>query len=318
MSSCEHCGTPGGAVPVYCPACGAALQGGDSAVGIYSPRTGDGGYDTYCSDCGWSGDIFPDSEQGEPAPEKGKASFDPEAAQRLREISRRAAEATHPEWRLGNYRGFQEDYDIETSEGGSLDGLMRGMFGRRADAEFAAHARSDIPWLLEEVSRLGERAGESAVDRSSEREEEPEVDTRGSTRRTGPERAAAIREKFARWDAEDRENPPEPLPPYDPPPRRRMEVDLRQLDEKLQDMEYAREVYAALAGNAWVREGDSGEVYECTARYAGALVAFLRARAEDYGDFFVDFGSPLKHGEITGRVRTDLKALGWSPVDDKQ
>ncbi len=50
--------------PRFCPNCGMALQGEHSAVGIYDDRSGDGGYDTACARCGWSGDIMPDDEQG--------------------------------------------------------------------------------------------------------------------------------------------------------------------------------------------------------------------------------------------------------------
>jgi hypothetical protein len=51
--------------PSFCPHCGAALSPEErSAVPIYDPATGDGGYDCYCDTCGWSGDVYPDDEQG--------------------------------------------------------------------------------------------------------------------------------------------------------------------------------------------------------------------------------------------------------------
>lgn len=50
--------------PKFCPDCGAALTDDTAAVGIFDGHTGDGGYDVYCETCGWSGDVFPDDEQG--------------------------------------------------------------------------------------------------------------------------------------------------------------------------------------------------------------------------------------------------------------
>ena len=50
--------------PKFCPACGAALEGETATVAIIDERSGDGGYDCYCEACGWSGDMFPDAEQG--------------------------------------------------------------------------------------------------------------------------------------------------------------------------------------------------------------------------------------------------------------
>lgn len=50
--------------PNYCPNCGEALpKARNYAVPIVYGES-DGGYDTYCPACGWSGDILPDSEQG--------------------------------------------------------------------------------------------------------------------------------------------------------------------------------------------------------------------------------------------------------------
>ena len=50
--------------PRFCPNCGAALVGENAAVGILDERSGDVGYDTSCRNCGWSGDVYPDDEQG--------------------------------------------------------------------------------------------------------------------------------------------------------------------------------------------------------------------------------------------------------------
>lgn len=94
--------------------------------------------------------------------------------------------------------------------------------------------------------------------------------------------------------------------------RRRFEVDLRQLDDRYVDDDYARELYAALCNNEWVGKYDSEERYSCSSRYAGQLVAFLRAMGEDYGTFFLDFDSSAEDaGRVSERVREDLDQLGW-------
>lgn len=48
----------------FCPTCGAALEGETSAVAILDDSTGNGGWDCSCESCGWSGDVWPDDEQG--------------------------------------------------------------------------------------------------------------------------------------------------------------------------------------------------------------------------------------------------------------
>lgn len=78
--------------------------------------------------------------------------------QRLEAIKQRAAQATEGPWVKGSYRGVGEDYDIETANGGTLDGVMRGMFGREADADFVAHAREDVPALIEALEEALEEA----------------------------------------------------------------------------------------------------------------------------------------------------------------
>ena len=68
--------------------------------------------------------------------------------ERLREVKEREARATKGPWRLGHHRGFGEEHDVDGPDGEDLAGV-RGMFYYRADAEFVAHARRDVPWLVE-------------------------------------------------------------------------------------------------------------------------------------------------------------------------
>ena len=55
-------------IPYYCPNCGIPIREDMNDVGENSNRfpiennKGDGGYDIYCPECEWSGDIYPDDE----------------------------------------------------------------------------------------------------------------------------------------------------------------------------------------------------------------------------------------------------------------
>ena len=60
--------------PNHCPNCGAGFVGEFAAVGIYDDRSGDGGYDCSCRSCDWTGDVFPDDEQGRFGKEAGAGS----------------------------------------------------------------------------------------------------------------------------------------------------------------------------------------------------------------------------------------------------
>lgn len=93
--------------------------------------------------------------------------------------------------------------------------------------------------------------------------------------------------------------------------RRRFEVDLRKLDDRYVEDGYARELYAALCNNEWVNKNDPEERYSCSNRYAGQLVAFLRAMGEDYGAFFLDFDNTGDEGRVSERIREDFDRLGW-------
>lgn len=81
--------------------------------------------------------------------------------ERLRQIKERAARATKGPWRVGPHRGFGEEHDVEGPDGQELSGV-RGMFYYRADAEFVAHAREDIPALVESLEDAHARSRQAA------------------------------------------------------------------------------------------------------------------------------------------------------------
>lgn len=94
---------------------------------------------------------------------------------------------------------------------------------------------------------------------------------------------------------------------------------------KVRDSEsYAQNVYAALCNNAFQKlelmPVLKDEVWSCTWRYAGGLVAAIRCEG-DYMDWYcsgIQAEIPGYVGEqtITDELREDIKQLGWVEVED--
>lgn len=94
-------------------------------------------------------------------------------------------------------------------------------------------------------------------------------------------------------------------------PDSRFASDLRgdpRLGELVQADEFAAELYAALCNVIWYRR-DGPDVWTCSFRGAGALVAQLRDRSEEYVDFTLSGGE----GSVAPRVGAELARLGWHP-----
>jgi hypothetical protein len=91
---------------------------------------------------------------------------------------------------------------------------------------------------------------------------------------------------------------------------------------------YAQNIYAALCNQDWQRNEVwpllKGEIYSCSWRYAGGIVADMR-EAGDYIDWYCSGikGDNDNHddgfvpeGVVTDEIREDFFKLGWIPVDD--
>jgi hypothetical protein len=98
-----------------------------------------------------------------------------------------------------------------------------------------------------------------------------------------------------------------------------LERDLHRSDniaDKVQNLSYARDLYAALCNNEWIPK-DAMEIlknegYNCSWRYAGGIVARLRGTG-DYMDFYCssldDYATP--EGVVTDEIMHDFNQLGW-------
>lgn len=92
---------------------------------------------------------------------------------------------------------------------------------------------------------------------------------------------------------------------------------------------YAQNLYAAMCNMQW-QEQDvmpilKNELWSCTWRSAGGIVADLEGRGGDYMDWYCSgIGDGLGNGGgdgyvgegvVTDEIREDLAKIGWIPVD---
>lgn len=87
------------------------------------------------------------------------SSHDMESVGRLDEIRARADAATSGPWTRRSRDADERDGALGHEIVGPPMPQLRGQFERKADADFIAHAREDVPYLLEHIAYLeGEAA----------------------------------------------------------------------------------------------------------------------------------------------------------------
>ena len=89
------------------------------------------------------------------------------------------------------------------------------------------------------------------------------------------------------------------------------EKDLYKLKDKLQDDDYAVDLYGALCNMQWQNIKNPEIIYSCSWRYAGGVIAGMRCEGESYLDFYCSGGE----GNVTEEVKEDLRKLGWQPIE---
>jgi hypothetical protein len=114
-------------------------------------------------------------------------------------------------------------------------------------------------------------------------------------------------------------------------PENNLEYDLRSTDWILTkaraDESYAQNLYAAMCNNEFQRIEAwailKGDVWSCSWRYAGGIVADMRCRG-DYMDYYCSGIGDQAHlsqlgfvpeSVVTDEIREDLAKLGWQVVD---
>lgn len=60
---------------------------------------------------------------------------------------------------------------------------------------------------------------------------------------------------------------------------------IKLFSEKIKEEEFARKLYDCLCNTIWYNKR-TNDIYSCSFRYAGGLVAELRNQGEDYMDFY--------------------------------
>jgi hypothetical protein len=86
--------------------------------------------------------------------------------------------------------------------------------------------------------------------------------------------------------------------------------DLQTLSVLVDDNEFATNLYRALSNMQWKQKENPNNVYACSWRYAGGLVAELRNKGENYLDFYCS-GS---EGWVAPEVEKALNKLGWEKL----
>lgn len=97
--------------------------------------------------------------------------------------------------------------------------------------------------------------------------------------------------------------------------RPNLELDLlnsKKILEKVSNEEYAFKLYSAMCNMRWKHESceDPEDLWSCTWRYSGGILATLRNVNESYMDFYCHGNE----GFVDPEIADDLKEMGWSPV----
>lgn len=85
--------------------------------------------------------------------------------------------------------------------------------------------------------------------------------------------------------------------------------------EQVKEEDFARKLYDCLCNTIWFNK-HTGDIYSCSWRYAGGLVADLRNVGEDYIDFYCNgfSGEGAYHEEIY----SGLEKFGYKAVEYKK
>jgi len=94
--------------------------------------------------------------------------------------------------------------------------------------------------------------------------------------------------------------------------------------EKVKDDTYAQNLYAALCNNQFIKNEVfpilKEEVWSCTWRYAGGIIADMRSEGDYLNWYCSGIGDNDKmfvgEGCVTDEIHNDLLKLGWIVIED--
>jgi len=81
--------------------------------------------------------------------------------------------------------------------------------------------------------------------------------------------------------------------------------------KKMDDFKYAENVYNAICNTQW-QHVETNEIFHCSWRHAGDIVA----RNRRYGECYMDFYCSGNEGVIDPEIVTDFAKLGWLCVEE--
>lgn len=84
------------------------------------------------------------------------------------------------------------------------------------------------------------------------------------------------------------------------------EENLKKIDKIKKDEQFAVDMYRALCNMRWKKAGTK-EVYSCSWRYAGGLIAEIRNVGENYLHFYCSG----EEGDVTKEINKIFNSLGW-------
>ena len=96
------------------------------------------------------------------------------------------------------------------------------------------------------------------------------------------------------------------------------EKDLSKLKNRIaKDKQFAKDVYNALCNTRWKKIGNSRNVYSCSWRYAGGLIATMRGNTGQMNH--MDFYCSGREGMVTEEIEKIFYTFGWviHPWEDK-
>ena len=92
---------------------------------------------------------------------------------------------------------------------------------------------------------------------------------------------------------------------------------IKQLEDKIKNNDqFAYDVYGALCNMRWKEIRNPENVYSCSWRYAGGLIAGIRENNDHMN--YMEFYSSGNEGQVTKKIERIFKEFGWEPYPWKQ
>jgi len=93
----------------------------------------------------------------------------------------------------------------------------------------------------------------------------------------------------------------------------KFEEDIQSLKERVvKEYGFATDLYNALCNMQWQNKENPKDIYSCSWRYAGGLVAEMKENYEPMN--YMEFYCSGYEGQVSEEVEEELDKLGWKPL----